>query len=205
MNLMFNSKPHLNGYFGLLFIGSNLLQPILASVIIDVREVGSDVVATATGTLDLSGRSSASGKSIYGRFSSLSGGDRVSIGSSTSVIGSGYAGLSATTFEFASKSTTATSGSGLIFELDQATDMVYVPSGSSGILSINSSSTWTGYSISSLGLTPGTYQWDWTGGTTTESFTLNIYSPVPEPQQYALVAGMGLLGFALWRRKLSFC
>jgi len=151
-------------YFGLLFlVGSNLALSIHASVIIDVREVGSDVVATATGTLDLSGRSPVYGKSIYGRFSSLSGGDRVSIGSSTSVSGSGYTGLSATTFEFASKSTAATSGSGLIFELDQATDVVYVPSGSTGVLTINSSSTWSGYSISSLGLIPGTYQWDWTG------------------------------------------
>jgi hypothetical protein len=30
----------------------------------------------------------------------------------------------------------------------------------------------------------------------------NVYAPVPEPEHYAALAGLGLLGFALWRRRM---
>lgn len=46
---------------------------------------------------------------------------------------------------------------------------------------------------------------DWTGTTTDPSGTrmpnFAIYSTVPEPHEYALVAGLGLCGFAAYRRR----
>lgn len=36
--------------------------------------------------------------------------------------------------------------------------------------------------------------------TTSFSPMLISHAPVPEPQQYAVVAGLGLLGLSLWRR-----
>jgi hypothetical protein len=52
----------------------------------------------------------------------------------------------------------------------------------------------TGYSD-----TPGTFSFTFTGKKVVGTFA--AYTAVPEPTTYAMVAGLGLVGFGLWRRR----
>ena len=56
---------------------------------------------------------------------------------------------------------------------------------------LNSTATYSGESFGSLGLTPGSYQWNWGSGATADSLTLNIV--VPEPSALGLI-GVGVVG-----------
>jgi hypothetical protein len=53
--------------------------------------------------------------------------------------------------------------------------------------------------LANLGCTPGHYVWNTLSHGIADTITLNII-PVPEPHEYALMAGLGLIGFAGFRR-----
>jgi len=60
--------------------------------------------------------------------------------------------------------------------------------------------TFTGETFTSLGLTPGTYEWTWGSGASADAFTLNV-GAVPVPAAVWLF-GSGLLGLiGVARRK----
>jgi len=62
-------------------------------------------------------------------------------------------------------------------------------------------STWGPTTLSSLGVTPGTYVWRWGSGANADSFTLKAEAPaVPESATLGLMA-LGLLGAGLAGRK----
>ncbi len=77
--------------------------------------------------------------------------------------------------------------------------VVAVPQGYvSGASLGTSTATWSGATITSLGLTPGSYVWTWGDGPTADTFTLDIVAggvtgvpAAPEPATW----GMMLLGF----------
>ena len=54
----------------------------------------------------------------------------------------------------------------------------------------------TGYSD-----TPGSFSLTFTTGQSKKMGTFSAYTVVPEPTTYAMVAGLGLVGFGLWRRR----
>jgi hypothetical protein len=59
---------------------------------------------------------------------------------------------------------------------------------------LSDTATYTGETISELGLTPGDYTWTWGSGPASDSFNLDI-GTVPEPTSVALfgVGGLALL------------
>jgi hypothetical protein len=65
-----------------------------------------------------------------------------------------------------------------------------------------STATWTGATIPSLGLTPGSYVWTWGSGASADTFTLDIVSggviAAPEPATWAMML-LGLTGLAIAR------
>jgi hypothetical protein len=82
------------------------------------------------------------------------------------------------------------SGSGAIFGIQGSSADIVVPTGYvSGTALGTSTNTYSG-SLSSLGLTLGTYKWTWGNGATADSLTVNILTStaVPEPSTAVLAA-----------------
>lgn len=68
---------------------------------------------------------------------------------------------------------------------------------------LSSSATWQNATFASLGLIPGSYTWTWGSGSTADFYTLNIGS-VPEPSSLALLIGSLLaMGIAVGRKRTS--
>ncbi|KDB52812.1 hypothetical protein X805_15460 [Sphaerotilus natans subsp. natans DSM 6575] len=170
-----------------------------AAFVINVNEVGADVVATGQGSFltdDLTAGSTALSSKVasYARFGLLT-----------------FAGAMQPTTDYAGLQGPASFGTGgFVFgdtfsgspvllrayanQIDLPTDYV---SGSA----LSFTGTWLNDSFSTLGMTPGTYTWTWGTGAMADSLTLNINAPVPEPESYALMlAGLGALG-AVRRRQ----
>jgi hypothetical protein len=80
--------------------------------------------------------------------------------------------------------------------------MGYVSGASLG----TSTATWTGATITSLGLAPGAYMWSWGSGATADTFTLDIAAgriAVPELATWAMMLlGFAGLGFMQARRRI---
>ena len=78
---------------------------------------------------------------------------------------------------------------------------ILVPSGYVSDRALSDTATYTGQAtFSSLGVTPGTYEWTWGSGPN-QTFTLEIGTAVPEPSTWAMMAlGFGWLGFLGYRK-----
>jgi len=77
-----------------------------------------------------------------------------------------------------------------------------VPSGYVSGSALSDTSTYDDATLSSLGVTPGTYVWTWGSGADADSFTLNIggTATVPEPASLTLF-GTAVLSFGAIQRR----
>ena len=169
--------------------------PAAAAITVNIVETGSDVVATFSGTLDLTGyvlqptfggpfAPSGEISPFFGVYASRPGGftdlyfDQGQGGGA--IFGSGKPSY-----------TTIATGDDLLF----AWNAVQVPKGYAGE-QISGSMTFIGANFASMGITPGTYFFP----RPNDMITL-IATPVPEPGVWAMmVAGLGVLGAATRRR-----
>lgn len=169
-----------------------------AAVIINFEEVGVDVVASYSGSINLtstiSGPGSGSGFNLSDFdgagtakfFRSLGGGttDDYQLGSFDATPDFGGSGAA-----------TSRSGDEFLIEATDTRQQIYLPDGYVTNTSISGSLTFAGTDIATLGLNPGSYVWSWTNNTVSESVTFNV---VPEPSSLALLA---IGGLALLRRR----
>jgi PEP-CTERM motif len=179
--------------------------PAEASVVIDMSEVGGNVVTTGSGTVDLAGLSfSSSGGDAGFVFASLGS---VGVGSSSEAGDDLYSGAIGP----------ASFGTGgFIIPFGQSGDLlglfgnffpaeIFVPHGYVSGTLLSGSSTYVGQTFASLGLTRGTYLYTWGSGPTADSLTIKIgVAAIPEPGTWAMMmlgfAALGLAGFRAARK-----
>jgi hypothetical protein len=160
-----------------MLIGCGLsAPPAQAGYVVTLEQVGSNVVATGSGTLDLAGLT----LSCSGCETGVSDVDP-SIGGITTGTSSPldiYTGFTGPTSFGSGSNTDASSGTGDIVGMNGSGDGVGVPEGYVSGTPLSDTATYDNATFTSLGVTPGTYEWTWGSGANADSFTLDV---VPAP------------------------
>jgi hypothetical protein len=180
--------------------------PTQAGYIVMLEQVGSDVVANGSGAIDLTGLSFLHDTGDVGFIAP----DFATIftGPGVSTVDKYYTGYTGPTSFGSGGGTTASSGSGDIVGVA----IGLIDSGLVGLLavpldygsgdSLSDTATYIGQTFSSLGVTPGTYEWTWGSGAN-QNFTL-VIGEVPEPATWTMMllgfAGLGFAGYRASRR-----
>jgi hypothetical protein len=161
-------------------------QPAQAgSYVLMLQQVGSNVVATGSGAIDLTGLSGPTfGVAIDALIPNPA---QIVTGPTGVVFADSYVGsiTGPTNFGSGAGGGAPNSGSGNTvgfnsFIMGSTNRSVFVPHGYVSDSPLSSSATWNGRTFGSLGVTPGTYVWTW-GTSADQSFTLEIGTAVPEP------------------------
>jgi hypothetical protein len=162
-------------------------------IVIDIRQVGDNVVATYSGSVDLSGLTflgtAVPGGGLWPYFALV-------------IFGAGgdvdeYGGLSGPTSFGTGGVTFVSSQTGDSFGLDGGADpetgLLYVPEGYTSGTLLSGSATYDNQTFASLGLTPGNYAYTWDGDPVT------VNAMIPEASTWAMMllgfAGLGLAGY----------
>jgi hypothetical protein len=171
----------------LLFIGS----PAHAGYIVTLEQVGLNVVETGIGAIDLTGLTFNSSNAAIGV-------GEISPGIAETDLGSGqideYTGISGPLSFGAGGATAASTGSGDHVGLNNngGIGFLFVPHGYTSNTFLSGISSYNNATFSSLGATPGTYEWTWGTGLN-QNFTLEI-GPAGVPDAGSTI---GLLILAL--------
>lgn len=181
-------------------IGLLLLTPIVASagMIVNIVESGADVVATASGSLDVS---------ALLKLTDLGSSDNIFVDPDSARLFLGVAGpqeidryrlpIGPQAFGPGMAPTVATSSSGDRFGIvgEAISDSeLYLPDAYVSGTALSSTATFSGATIASLGLAEGTYSYTWGSGEHADFVTINIGpSQVPEPSSLALLCS-GIAG-----------
>src|SRR5262245_6611042 len=174
---------------------------------VTLAQMGSNVVATGSGAINLTGRTFASGGLVP------TGSMGPSIADLTVADGTGlsqYTGFSGTSrFGPGTTIINARSNSGDSVSIIGAACCpgpgIFLTAAYVSGTALSNSSTYNNATFASLGVTPGTYTWTWGDGAD-QRFTLQI-GPVPGPTvpdggSTVSLLGFALLGLAVLRRKL---
>ena len=183
-----------------------VLTPCAANAtpyIVKLVQQGTNVVATGSGAIELTGLTS---NGVYGSGGGLWASDAfVLTGAPVSL--NGYTGFTGpTSFGSGGLSgfTTGTGSSVGIFGSASyyGFPVIWVPQGYVSDMALTSGAIWDSASFASLGVTPGTYTWTWGTGAD-QSFTMEAVKAVPEPAVFGMF-GLGVLligGFTTLRRR----
>jgi len=159
-----------------------------AAYIIVVQQVGSNVTATGTGSVDTTDLTQSVPGLVAGS-TMVPNAAFIVVGPTTQTNFTEWNGFTGgpASFGTGGSSGTANSGSGQLVGIVGKNDILELPTGyASGSNLGTSTDTWTNRSLSSLGLTPGTYTYPWGTGPHADSFTVQV-NPAPEPATGSLL------------------
>jgi hypothetical protein len=167
-----------------------------AGYVVDLTEQGSDVVATGSGAIDLTGLTFfESRQEAAGLLPAINFVDTGPVSIGVVHVYSGITGPS----NFGSGGFTApSSGSGDRVGIGNDGKVLFVPLDYRSNFPLSDTATYDNQTFSSLAATPGTYKWAWGDGAN-QNFTLVVGTVVPEPSTWAMMvvgfAGLGFLGY----------
>lgn len=177
--------------------------PARAAYTVTLKQQGNDVVASGSGTLDTAGLSGPFGiTAATGTIPNLAyiltgpqGGGSIDT----------YAGVAGPTSFGSGGGTPASSGSGNLVGIEGSSNALFVPAGYVSGNPLSDTSIYDDQSFTTLGVTPGTYVWNWGSAATADSFSLDIGTPaVPEPAGLLLLAlPLGLVVLAMRPRRAA--
>ena len=176
--------------------------PAKAGFIITFLQVGSDVVATGSGTINTTALT-LSFPSMIPAYINPSFGDLLlgpAFAGANNV--QGWGGVTGGGGPYGTGHQAQPSfGSGAFVGGFLGTNLD-TPFGYTSGASLSSSSTWLNTTIAGLGITPGTYTRTWGSGATADFMTLTTTAsaPTPEPASFTLLA-LGSIGALLVRRR----
>jgi hypothetical protein len=179
-----------------------------AGYVVDLTQQGSNVVATGSGPIDLTGLT-VFRKGVAAR----TGVDPIdgilfTGGPARSGTFDIYQNFSGPGGFGSGGPTNASSGSGDFVGIVSGSGFLNVPAGYLSDSPLSDTSTYLSQTFGSLGVTPGTYEWTWGSGAN-QNFTLVIGTVVPEPSTWAMMllgfAGLGLIGYQSAGRRRTAC
>ncbi|MGH7113433.1 MAG: hypothetical protein ACREE9_02960 [Stellaceae bacterium] len=172
-----------------MLIGCGLsAPPAQAGYVVTLTQVGPDVVATGSGTIDLTGLSIVrEGVIAFAAVAPIGG--LIITGPTSATAVDDYTGFTGPANFGSGGLTGASTGSGGSVVMDGFDNLLAVPSGYMSGGSLSDSATYGNQTFATLGATPGVYTWTWGSAATDDSFTLDIpAAAVPEPSSLLLLA-----------------
>ena len=172
-----------------------------ADVTITIEQVGNDVVATASGSIDLTGLTELAGAA---ETSAAIHPSHAFLALGSMAFTDQYSGITGPSSFGTGPFTSATTASGNTFWISGETSGLNVPVGYVSGTQLSATDTFQSQTITGLGLTPGTDTYTWGTGGPDHTLTVQIgpaATAVPEPSS-ALLAGFGALaGLGVWARR----
>lgn len=180
---------------GALLLGIGLAAPAHAGYVVTLTQQGSNVVATGSGSLDLTDLSFfASGTAVAGIEPNTAD---ITTGP-TSASADAYSGFTGPPDFGNGGITFADAGNGDTVSIIEAQNLVIVPQGYVSGDPLSSMSTYDNQTFASLEAVPGTYVWTWGSGADADSFTLQI-GPAVAVHEPSSIAFLTLpLGLVMW-------
>jgi hypothetical protein len=172
-----------------------------STIALTLSEVGPDVLATASGSIDLDDLTFAGGGPTFSIVIPALG---------TAVVGASggffdeYSGVSGPASFGPGAITFATAGTGDFVGVQAVNNYLFVPDGYVSDAPLSGTATYAGQTFATLGLTPGTYVYTYGAAEDAGTITVNIGEVVSAPEPTSLLLfGPGALGVIarMWRRK----
>jgi hypothetical protein len=165
-----------------------------ASYIANIYQSGGNVVTSGSGYIDTAALSASVTAQSFPLMDPANG--SVNLGADGLVDIRDYTGATGAADFGSGGYSFPSSGTGDFIGIYGTSGAIYLPAGYVSGSALSATDTYDSTTLADLGLTPGTYVYNWGSGLNADSFTVDVQAPAPEPGTVCLF-GVGVLGLAL--------